>query len=188
VHYTSGVSDLARVVILAAITAGSAYAANKQTIPALRWAENATNCTFRDADDGRTYYGVSSGDVEIILAVDRQELEKIPHRAKPMLGVFLTFRYKGNDKFEVLQNKMYLEYTKHSQVVKGSLDPDDMLKHLQENVDDLTDEVERHDVKRHPELKEQKESELQQRLKDYTEMMDFISTRALTPVTLDASN
>ena len=116
--------------------------------------------------------------------MDRQELEKIPHRAKPMLGVFLTFHYKGNDKFEELQNKMYLEYTKHSQVVKGSLDPDDMLKHLQENVDDLTDEVERHDVKKHPELKEQKESELQQRLKDYTEMMDFISTRALKPVTL----
>src|SRR5207245_10041341 len=91
-------------------------------------------------------------------------------------------------KFEEMQNKIYLEYTKHSQVVKGSLDPDDMLKHLQENVDDLTDEVERHDVKKHPELKEQKESELQQRLKDYTEMMDFISTRALKPVTLDASN
>src|SRR5437773_8717119 len=176
------------ITALAALAACGASATQKQTIPAIRWAENATNCTFRDADDGRTYYGLSSRDFEITLAVDRQELEKIPHRAKPMLGVFLTFHYKGNDKFEELQNKMYLEYTKHSQVVKGSLDPDDMLKHLQENVDDLTDEVERHDVKKHPELKEQKESELQQRLKDYTEMMDFISTRAPKSVTMDESN
>jgi hypothetical protein len=186
--YTAGMRSFTVTAALVALAACGASATQKQTVPALRWAENATNCTFRDADDGRTYYGLSSGDIEITLAVDRQELEKIPHRAKPMLGDFLTFHYKGNDKFEVLQNKMYLEYTKHSQVVKGSLDPDDMLKHLQENVDDLTDEVERHDVKKHPELKEQKESELQQRLKDYTEMMDFISTRALKPVTLDASN
>jgi len=171
-----------------ALAAGCAVAASKQAVPTVRWAENAPNCTFRDADDGRTYYALSSGDFEITLAVDRQELEKIPHRAKPMLGVFMSFHYKGNGNFEVLQNKMYLEYTKHFQVVKGSLDPDDTLKHLQENVDDLTDEVERHDVKKHPELKDQKESELQARLKDYTEMMDFISTRALKPVTLDRSN
>lgn len=163
-------------------------AANKQTVPALRWTENTANCTFRDSDDGRSYYGLASGDFEITLAVDRQELEKIPHRASPTISVFMTFHYRGNDKFEVLQNKMYLEFTKHYQVVKGSLDPDDMVQHLQENVDNLTDEVERHDVKKHPELKGQKESELQQRLKDYTEMIDFISTRALKPVTLDASN
>ena len=176
--------------IIAACLALSAglNAANKAAIPTLRWTENTANCTLRDSDDGRTYYGLSSGDFEVALAVDRQELEKIPHRASPTISVFLTFHYKGSDKFEVLQNKMYLEFTKHYQVIKGSLDPDDMVQHLQENVDDLTDEVERHDVKKHPELKGQKESELQQRLKDYTEMMDFISTRALKPVTLDPSN
>lgn len=177
-----------KIVAIVALGGIGAFGGRKQTVPAIRWTENAANCTLRDADDGRTYYGVSSGDFEIILAVDRQELEKIPHRAEPMLGVFLTFHYKGNSKFDVQQNRMYLEYTKHFQVVKGSLDPDDMLKHLQENVDDLTDEVERHDVKKHPELKGQKETELQVRLKDYTEMMDFISTRGLKPVTLDSSN
>jgi hypothetical protein len=176
-----------RILACIALT-GSSFAASKQAIPAIRWTEKAANCTFRDADDGHTYYGLASGDFEVTLAVDRQELEKIPHRAKPMLGVFLTFHYKGNDKFEVQQNRFVIEYSKHSQIVKGSLDPDDILKRLQENVDDLTDEVERHDVKKHPELKEQKETELQARLKDYTEMMDFISTRALKRVSLDASN
>lgn len=177
----------AKVFAFLALSA-TAFAAGKQTVPALRWTENTANCTVRDDPDGHTYYGLSSGDFEITLAVDRQELEKIPHRARPMIGMLLSFQYKGNSQFEVLQNKMYLEFSKHHQVVKSSLDPDEMVQHLQENVDDLTDEVERHDIKKHPELKGQKESELQQRLKDYTEMMDFISTRALKPATLDASN
>ncbi len=146
------------------------------------------NCTLRESDDGRRYYGVTSGDYEITLAVDRQELEKIPHRARPMFGVFVSFQYKGQRQFEVQQNRFTLEFTKHFQVVQTSLDPDDLLKTLQENVDDLTDEVERHQVKKHPEQKDQMETELQARLKDYTEMMDFISTRALRPMTLDGSN
>jgi len=186
--YTIRVLKLCCLVTIAALMAAPVWAADKQTIPALTWAENAANCTFRDGGNGRTYYGLSSGDFEVTLAVDNQELAKIPHRARPMLGVFLSFHYKGKDKFDVQQNRFTLEYTKHFQVVKSSLDPDDTIRHLQANVDDLTDEVERHDIKKHPELKDKKESELQQQLNVYTEMMDFISTRALKPVTLDASN
>lgn len=124
----------------------------------------------------------------MVLGVDRQELEKIPHRATPFLGVFLTFRYKGVRQFQVQQNRFALEFVKHHQVVKSSLDPDNLLQHLQENVDDLTDEIEHHDVRKHPEQKQKKETELQARLKDYTEMMDFVSTRALHATILDASN
>ena len=97
---------LATIVVCFALIA-SVPAENKQTVPALRWTENTANCTFQDSNDGRTYYGLSSGDFEITLAVDRQELEKIPHRASPTISVFLNFHYKGNAKLEVLQNKMY---------------------------------------------------------------------------------
>lgn len=178
-----------RGALLVSFLASPCFAGNPPAVPALRWAANATNCTLRDGDDGRTYYGITSGDFEITLAVDRQELEKIPHRANPMLTVFLTFQYKGHDpQFEVQQNRFTLEFTKHFQVVQSSLDPDYLLKSLQDNVDDLTDEIERHQVKKHPDQKDQMETELQARLKDYTEMMDFISTRSLRPMTLDASN
>lgn len=164
------------------------FAAEKQTLPIARWAEGAANCTFRQSEDGHSYYGLSLGDFDITLAVDRKELEKIPHRATPMIGLFLTFRYKGSQTFEVQQNRFSLEFVKHLQIVKSSLDPDDLRKHLRIDIDDMTDEVEHHQIPKHPEQREQKESELQARLKDYTEMMDFISTRALRPVTLDASN
>lgn len=165
-----------------------AFAGNPAMVPTLRWTADTANCTFRESDDGRTYYGVSSGDFEVTLVVDRQELEKIPHRARPMFAVFISFQYKGQKQFDVQQNRFSLEFTKHFQVLETSLDPDDTLKKLQENVDDLTDEVERHEVKKHPEQKEKLETDLQARLKDYTEMMDFISTRALRPTTLDGSN
>ncbi len=170
------------------LLSAASLAGSKAPIPTLRWTAGTDNCTFRESDDGRTYYALASGDFEITLAVDRQELEKIPHRARPMFGVFLSFQYKGHDQFEVQQNRFDLEFTKHFQVLQTSLDPDYLLKSLQENVDDLTDEVERHQVKKHPEQKEKLEADLQTRLKDYTEMMDFVSTRALRPMTLDGSN
>jgi hypothetical protein len=173
---------------LLVLLSASSFGRDKSPVPTLRWTVGTANCTFREGDDGRSYYRVASGDFEVTLAVDRQELEKIPHRAKPMLAVFLTFQYTGHAQFEVQQNRFALEFSKHSQVVQASLDPDYLLKTLQDNVDDLTDEVERHQVKKHPEQKEQKETELQGRLKDYTEMMDFISTRALRGATLDESN
>lgn len=166
---------------------GEALAGNKPVATTIRWAEGAPNCNLRQSDDGRTYYGISYQDFEIVLGVDRQELEKIPHRATPMLGVFLTFRYKGTGQFEIQQNRFAIEFVKHFQLAKSSLDPDDMVRRLQENVDDLTDEVERHELRKHPEQKEKKERELQARLKDYTEMMDFLSTRALRPMTLDTA-
>lgn len=170
------------------LLATGAVAREKPGATTIRWSEGVPNCTLRQSDDGRTYYGISSEDFEIVLGVDRQELEKIPHRATAMLGVFLTFKYKGSGQLEIQQNRFTLEFVKHFQITKTSLDPDDMVQHLQQNVDDLTDEVERHELRKHPEQKEKKETELQARLKDYTEMIDFVSTRALRPMTLDGVN
>lgn len=185
--YTSGVRFPALAAI--PILLSSLLLAGRTTpVATARWTPNAPNCTLRQGDDGRTYYGISSADFEIILAVDRQELEKIPHRATPMLSVLLTIHYKGAGQLQIQQGRFALEFMKHFQIVKTSMGPDDMLQRLQQNVDDLTDEVERHQVRKHPERKEQQETELQARLKDYTEMMDFISTQALRPVVLNPAN
>lgn len=165
-----------------------AFSADKPSPPTLRWTEGDPNCTVQARDDGRVYYGLSSGDFEVTLAVDRQELELVPHRAISMLGVLLTFHYKGAGQLEVQQNRFTLEFLKHFQLVQSSLDPAGMLQHLQQNIDDLTDEAERHQIPKHRDQKEKNEAELQARLKDYTEMMDFISTRALRPGLLDPSN
>jgi len=175
-------------LIVPLLLCSSVFAADQSAPPTLRWTEGAPNCTVRAGDDGHTYYEISASDFDITLSVDRQELEKSPHRAMPMLGVLLTIHHKGSGQLEVQQNRFTLEFVKHFQVVQSSFDPDGMLQHLQANITDLTDEVERHQVAKHPDQKERKEAELQARLKDYTEMMDFVSTHALRPGMLDPSN
>ncbi|HZP18355.1 MAG TPA: hypothetical protein VFB00_10340 [Terriglobales bacterium] len=164
----------------------AALAANKPAAPVLRWSEGAPNCSLREDDDGRNYYGITSGDIEITLAVDRQELGKSARRALPAISALLSFQYKGNDQFEVRQNRFSLEFVKHARVVQSSLDPDGILTRLQQNAQDLTDEVERHQVRKHPEQKEKLEAELAERIKDYDEMTAFIETRALRPTVLNA--
>lgn len=175
-------------LIVPLLLCSSVFAADQSAPPTLRWTEGAPNCTVRAGDDGHTYYEISASDFDITLSVDRQELEKSPHRAMPMLGLLLTIHDKGSGQLEVQQNRFTLEFVKHFQVVQSSFDPDGMLQHLQANITDLTDEVERHQVAKHPDQKERKEAELQARLKDYTEMMDFVSTHALRPGMLDPSN
>jgi len=175
-------------IALAAVFLLGAYAADKPSIPVLRFSENSPNCSVRTTDDGHVYYGISTSEYDVTLGVDRQELEKVKHRVLPMLGVLVNFKYKGDKKFDVQQNRFTLEYVKHFQVVKSSLDPDVTLQNLQAHIDDATDEVERHQLKHHPDQKEKAEGELQAHLKDYTEMMDFVSTHALRPVTLDPAN
>ena len=154
-------------------------AESRPPLSVVRWAEDNPNCSVRQEADGRTHYRLALPTVDVTLAVDPKELEKIPHRATPMLTVSLSFTYKGKDQFEIHERRFALEFSKHHDVVKTSLDPDEIVQQLQRDVDALTDQVERHEVRKHPEQKEQKEAELQARLKDYTEMMDFVSTQAL---------
>lgn len=172
-------------LILALASAGAL--GREAPFPTLRWAHGAAGCTQEQGPDGRYYYRLSTAGYDLVLALDPQELGKIQHRATPMLGVYLTFHNKGNSPLEVQQNRFTLQFVKHFGIVQTSLDPDDLLQHLQQNADALGDEV-RREIKKHPDEKEKKEAELQARLKDYTEMMDFISTRALRPSTLGAAS
>jgi len=168
-----------RWLVLTLFLSSFAVAADQSPAQVVRWSANAANCNLRQGDDGHTYYEIKAANVEITLAVDSRELEKLPHRAMPMLSVLLTFHLSGPGQFAIRPHAMFLQFVKHRNVTKTSLDPDTMLADLQQNVDDLTYEVEHHELKHHPEEKQQKEQELQSRLKDYTDMMDFISTRAL---------
>jgi hypothetical protein len=170
---------------IALVLSSGLLAEDQPTIPVARWDANAPNCSVSQGDDGRTYYRLSSPTFAITLTVDPKELEKIPHRATPMLTVFLTFSYKGKGQFEIHQRRFSLEFSKHRQVVKTALEPNDIIQRLQEDVDGLTDQVERHEVRKHPEQKAQKEAELQAQLKDYTEMMDFVSTQSLRHTVLN---
>lgn len=179
--------QLARNIVLVLTLSAAALAGNPQPSASLRWADGAPGCTLRRGEDGRTYYGLATADFELSLAIDNQELEKIRHRTVPMLGVLLSVNYKGTEPLAFLPSLSTLEFSKHFQVVQKALDPDSTLQLLQQDMDEVTDEITHHQLRKHPELKDAKESELQQRLKDYTEMMDFLSTSSFRDTGLDAS-
>jgi hypothetical protein len=175
---------LIRVAIALPILYACLSSGTKAPFPLVRWSTADANCSFRSGKDGRSYYAISLNDLQVVMAVDSKELEKIPHRATAMLSVLLSFDYRGGSQLPIEQSKFALEFVKHSHVTKTAFDPDDILRRLQENADDLTDQVERRALRKHPEQKAEREDELQQRLKDYTEMMDFISTNALRSTVL----
>ena len=169
------------IVALAALPADTLAASS------VKWEQGKVNCTLRIEDEGHTYYGLSYGNFEITLSVDSQELEKVPHRVLPFIAVFLSFHYKGTGRLEILQNDFDLEFVKHRHVVQTSLNPNAMLVTIQNNMDDVTYDIER-EIRKHPEQKGKKDAELQQRVKDYIDMMNFISTRALHPTVLNTTN
>src|SRR5438270_4083093 len=99
VTYTAGVS--CRILMAMLCLTSSVAGAGNSSLPVTRWSQKADSCTFRQGDDGRTYYGISGEDLEVVLAVDSRELEKIPHRATPMLSVLLFFQYRGSEQIAI---------------------------------------------------------------------------------------
>lgn len=159
----------------------------EQALPTVRWAAGAPGCTAERASDGRYYYRYSTAAYELSVAVDPQELEKIPYRAAPMISVLVSLKNKGNTKLELLQNRYSLEFVKHSHIVQSSADPDAVVRGIQQKIQGANAEA-AYQIKKHPEQKGQRETQLQVWLKTQTEMMDFVSTHGLRPTVLDASN
>jgi hypothetical protein len=159
----------------------------KASLPVVRWAEDTPGCTFERGDDGFYRWGLWTSDLGITLAVDSQELIKARKRIGAAFGVLLTFKYRGASSVDVTTNNMSLQFLRHSQVIQGSLDPDDFVAKLQANADALEHETER-GLKKHPGKEQEKEPAVQAYLKDSTEFQDFLSKNALREVKLDTGN
>ena len=84
----------------------------------MRWSEEQPGCTFSRGDDGKYRYGLWSGDVGAILAIDARELQIIPHRNWPFFGVFLTIRYRGAGSLDASPEGITLQFMKHFKVVQ----------------------------------------------------------------------
>ncbi len=152
----------------------------KSPIPVQRWDEQTPGCTFSHSDDGKLHYGLWSGDVGIMLAVDSQELEKVRRRHEPFFSVFVTLRDRGPAAFDVNPENISLEFVKHFHVTQSTLDPDAFAQKIQDDADDLDHETARF-VQRHPEKKEQKDAYVRAFQKDTAELLEFVSKDTLRP-------
>jgi len=165
----------------------SAANKNKSQPPTVRWGEQQPGCTFSRGDDGKYRYGLWSGDVGVVLAVDAREVQLIRHRIEPIFGVFLTIRYRGAASFDSSADGITLQFMKHFKVVQPSLDQEDYIQKIQADADAFDDET-RREVAKHPEKKQALEVRLQDYQKSVSELIEFLSRNSLRPVHLDKAN
>ena len=116
-----------------------------------------------------------------------RELQIIPHRNRPFLGVLLTVRYRGAGDLNASPEGITLQFMKHFKVVQISLDPDGYSEKIQSDANTLDDETRRAVAKR-PEKKHALEARLQDYQKSANEMIEFLSRNSLRPAHLDRAN
>ena len=150
----------------------------------VRWSQGAPECSLSKGDDGIYRYTLSYETLTITMGVDNQELEKTRRTLKHVFGVLLTFRNRGTVPISVSSDHMTLELAQHFHVRLPAEDPDDLSYRIQDDSDELVHQSER-ELKRHPERKEVVEARLREHEKLVTEWLEFLSTKALRPATLD---
>lgn len=168
---------------LAAMPA-SPGSAKEKSMPAVRWQEGDPQCALQKSSDGLYHYSLSYETEQITLTVDAQELQKTRRTLNHVFRVLLTFRNSGTIPFDVGPDNITLELVDHFHVRMSSLDPDDFSYRIQDDSDELIHQSER-ELKKHPERKEVIEAKLKEHEKLVTQWLEYLSTQALTDVTLD---
>jgi hypothetical protein len=153
--------------------------------PAVRWKEGDPDCTLTKGDDGIYRYSMGYETLLVTLAVDNQELEKTKRNLRHVFPVLLTLRNRGTVPIQFGPEGVTLELVEHYHLRMPSLDPDDFSSWIQEDADELVHQSER-ELKKHPERKEVVEARLKEHEKVVSEWQEYMTTKALRDVTLDA--
>ena len=180
-------SGILAILLLTLVEAAQPAKQKSSGPEVVRWTSGNSGSSSSLTSDGKYLYGLKDKDLEISIAIDAQELEKVRHRPLPLFAVRIDAHYGGKAAVELSTDHISLEFVSHYQVVNTSLDPDELGSRIQDDADNLSDEIE-HQVRKHPENKAPEESLLQQHLKDMTDLMGFISLHSLQPGTLDSGN
>ncbi len=160
---------------------------NKSKLPTVRWDEGRPGCTFSRREDGRSYYGLSDGDLGVTLGIDSQELQLVHHRHVPFFAALLTLRYKGQAPIDVSVEDISLEFVKHFHLVQTALDPGGLSQKIQNDADELDHQTAR-ELAKHPEKKAAKEEYMRAFLKDSAELQEFLGKNSLRPAQLGPDN
>ena len=153
----------------------------------VRWSEGQPGCTFSRGNDGKYRYGLWSGYVGVIFAVDAREMQIIRHRIEPIFGVYLTVRYRGTASLDETPEGISMQFMKHFKVVQTSLNPDDYIQKIQSDADTLDDET-RREIAKHPDRKMALETRAQDYQKSVNELIEFLGHDTLRPARLDHAN
>ncbi len=155
--------------------------------PPIRWDEQQPGCTFSRGTDGKYRYGLWTGDIGIVLAVDARELQSSRQRIGHIFGIQLTIRYRGVDSLDTAPDGITLQFMKHFKVTQTALDPDAYVQKIQSDADAVDDDT-RRTVAKHPAEKQLRETRLQDYQKSANELIEFLSKNSLRTAHLDRAN
>jgi hypothetical protein len=153
--------------------------AKHKPLPAVRWTENAPGCTFERGDDGRYRWTIAGKDLTVTLLVDSQELTKSRRRFYHLLGMYVSAKYTGSEKFEFPAD-VRIDFLRHHDVTEGYEDPTELSNKLQNAVDTLIFETERQ-IKKNPKIADEQTAKLREYQKDAAEFIEFLGTQTLRP-------
>ncbi len=164
------------------------HADKKKQLPIVRWTAGEPGCTFERRDDGKYGWTMTGYDLTIKLLVDSQELAQSRHRFYRLFGAFISVTYTGQGKFEFPAD-VRIDFVRHHDVLEGYEDPSELSNKLQNDVDTQIFETERQ-IKRNPNIAEEKTARLRVYQKEAAEFIEFVTTQTLDPagVTLTPGN
>jgi len=174
------------LVFWLALPPGIAMARKKPQLPTVRWTAGAPGCTFKQESDGHERWTMSDKNLDMTLLLDSQELSKSRHRFYGVFGVYVSMTYKGEGNFEFPAD-LRLYFVRHHNVVESFLDPTELQNRLQNDVDTQIFETERQ-IKKHPELKDEKTARLRIYQKEAAEFIEFLTSQYLEPAKLNPGN
>jgi hypothetical protein len=160
--------------------------ASKKPPPARRWAAGAPGCEFQRTDDGHYRWRMTNTDLDITLVMNARELQETQHRFYDGLGVFLSAKYTGHDRFDFPAD-LRMEFLRHHNVSEGYEDPAELSNSLQNSVDKHVFETER-EIKKHPDQGDEKTAREREYQKELSEFIEFLTTQSLQPAILTPGN
>ena len=180
-------SQVAALAFCATSLITFARAKKKPELPTVRWTADAPGCSFERGTDGRERWTMGDKDFDMTMLVDSQELTKsLHHGFYRVFAVYLAVTYKGTISFEFPAD-LRLDYVRHHDVIQHVMDPAMLQNKLQNDLDSKVFETERQ-IKKHPELKEEKTARLRIDEKEGAEFIDFLSTQYLLSTILNSGN
>ena len=173
------------VVTVFALSAVCCAKTKTQDDRTLTWQPNAPGCSLEAAKiEYLDRYTIRQDSLEISLSVDARELTESQRRAGRVVGVLLSVRSRGAAPTLVKQSDASLEFIQHQHWKFSSWDPENLADHIQHQTDDLMMQTDK-DLEHRPEKVEKNDERLRQHQKLVSEMLDFLSTKALKDTTLD---
>jgi hypothetical protein len=182
-HFSRTHSWQAKLALVVCVFLATPFSrAREKQLPAVRWTAGAPGCTFERRDDGKYLWTMTERDLTVTLLMDSRELSQSRRRFYGLFAAYISVTYTGQSKFEFPAD-VRIDFVRHHDILEPYADPAELSNKLQNDVDTKIFETERQ-IKKNPQIAEEKTALLRVYQKEAAEFIEFLSTQTLYPDTV----